>query len=943
MKLQPQLYIDTSGNPLGEPIYKRVEFFDFESIEVTSTIQDVRDIAKVFTDYSQTFSVPASKVNNQIFRHYYRTDVDNGFDARIKQRAEIHLNGILFRSGFVRLTKSTVVNGKPKSYRVTFFGGLTTLNNVLGNSELSDLSSLDKYNHEYNRDNVYDGFRNGLQLSGSSVVSGTNRDIVYPSISASDKWYYNSSGSTAPEEFDQGTDSVNLYDFDEDGTYGINWLMLKPAIKVKHIIDAIEEKYSSLTFSDDFFGTADFDNLYMLLHSNKGVLAPKSSDITDVSVTYRVGTEGNTDFDLDTGSERRPMRTRFESAGFAQTRVIQYHVIAEMSNTTLAGGGSGSPQYTLEVLDGDVVIDRFSNVEGDGTYTSVLCTENFREWDNISIRVSSQSDQLSNFELGLELKEVRYKLPSVGQSNDYLCDVSNFNGVPDTASSLYSTSVAGVQSLLQTIEITKNMPKMKIMDFLSGLFKMFNLTAKVDSSGTIVVKTLNNFYEDGSTIDITTMVDTEEITVNRMDLFKNIEFEFSENKTFAIKRNNELAQTDYGNLEYQATADGTNSSLIFDGKDYKVKLPFEKIYYERLFDEDDLIQKTEMSNGWLADDNQKEVLTKPILFYNIPQTVDDGSFQIGFVGKGIISQYNRASNTNAEDYFDGNGWQLVDGTKSLNFNTEYDEYTFSEVKNSLFRRYYSNYITTVFDKNTRIFELEMKASLSFLLNYKINDTLIIKGEQFLINNIRTNLTTGITKLELILKFFIEGIVDLTGDPITTPTGLSLLQATNSSLTVNWNANPSGEIAKGYKIYVDSVLEATLLRQTSYTIQNLTSNTSYDVQISAYDAQENESALSSALSLSTLSSDTQAPTSPTNLVASNISAFGADLSWTASTDNIGVTAYDVYVDGSVSQTVTSNSAILLGLTANTVYEVNVKAKDGSGNESGFSNTIQFRTL
>ena len=943
MKLQPQLYIDTSGNPLGEPIYKRVEFFDFESIEVTSTIQDVRDIAKVFTDYSQTFSVPASKVNNQIFRHYYRTDVDNGFDARIKQRAEIHLNGILFRSGFVRLTKSTVVNGKPKSYRVTFFGGLTTLNNVLGNSELSDLSSLDKYNHEYNRDNVYDGFRNGLQLSGSSVVSGTNRDIVYPSISASDKWYYNSSGSTAPEEFDQGTDSVNLYDFDEDGTYGINWLMLKPAIKVKHIIDAIEEKYSSLTFSDDFFGTADFDNLYMLLHNNKGVLAPKSSDITDVSVTYRVGTEGNTDFDLDTGSERRPMRTRFESAGFAQTRVIQYHVIAEMSNTTLAGGGSGSPQYTLEVLDGDVVIDRFSNVEGDGTYTSVLCTENFREWDNISIRVSSQSDQLSNFELGLELKEVRYKLPSVGQSNDYLCDVSNFNGVPDTASSLYSTSVAGVQSLLQTIEITKNMPKMKIMDFLSGLFKMFNLTAKVDSSGTIVVKTLNNFYEDGNTIDITTMVDTEEITVNRMDLFKNIEFEFSENKTFAIKRNNELAQTDYGNLEYQATADGTNSSLIFDGKDYKVKLPFEKIYYERLFDEDDLIQKTEMSNGWLADDNQKEVLTKPILFYNIPQTVDDGSFQIGFVGKGIISQYNRASNTNAEDYFDGNGWQLVDGTKSLNFNTEYDEYTFSEVKNSLFRRYYSNYITTVFDKNTRIFELEMKASLSFLLNYKINDTLIIKGEQFLINNIRTNLTTGVTKLELILKFFIEGIVDLTGDPITTPTGLSLLQATNSSLTVNWNANPTGEIAKGYKIYVDSVLEATLLRQTSYTIQNLTSNTSYDVQISAYDAQENESALSSALSLSTLSSDTQAPTSPTNLVASNISAFGADLSWTASTDNIGVTAYDVYIDGSVSQTVTSNSAILLGLTANTVYEVNVKAKDGSGNESGFSNTIQFRTL
>ena len=740
-----------------------------------------------------------------------------------------------------------------------------------------------------------------------------------------------------------GTDSVNLYDVDEDGTYGINWLMLKPAIKVKHIIDAIEEKYSSLTFSDDFFGTVDFDNLYMLLHNNKGILAPKSSNEVDISVTYRVGTEGNSDFLLDGGfTEQRPMRTFWEFTGLTEVIVNQYHVIVEMSNTTLAGGGSGSAQYTLEVLDGDTVIDRFSNVQGDGTFTSVLCTQNVRDWDNISVRINSSSTQLANFELDLQLKKVSYKLDWLGNTQEYICDVSNFAGTPTEVASNYSTA-STTQTLVETIEITKNMPKIKIMDFLSGLFKMFNLTAKVDEGGTIVVKTLNNFYDEGSSVDITTMVDTEEITVNRMDLFKNIEFEFSENKTFAIIRNNELSQTDYGNLEYQATADGTDSSLIFDGKDYKVQLPFEKIYYERLFDEGDLTQKTEMSNGWLADDNQDEVLTKPILFYNIPQSVDDGTFQIGFVGKGILDQYNRASNTNAEEYYDGSSWQLIDGTKSLNFNTEYDEYTFSEVDQSLFRRYYDNYISTVFDRNTRIFELEMKASLAFLLNYKINDTLVIKGEEFLINNIRTNLTTGVTKLELILKFFIEEVVDQTGDPLTVPTGLSLLQRGNTTLTVNWNANPEGEIVKGYKIYVDSVLNATLLRQTSYTVQNLTSNTSYDIQISAYDAQGNESALSSALTLTTLSSDTEAPTNPTNLAASNISAFGADLSWTASTDNIGVAEYDVYIDGSVSQTVTSNSAILIGLTSNTVYEAKVKAIDVSGNESGFSNTIQFRTL
>ena len=66
-----------------------------------------------------------------------------------------------------------------------------------------------------------------------------------------DKWYYESGNVSAPVEYNQGY-SVNLYDEDEDGTYGINYLSLKPAIKVRHIIDAIQEKYSSITFSNEF-------------------------------------------------------------------------------------------------------------------------------------------------------------------------------------------------------------------------------------------------------------------------------------------------------------------------------------------------------------------------------------------------------------------------------------------------------------------------------------------------------------------------------------------------------------------------------------------------------------------------------------------------------------------------------------------------------------------
>lgn len=945
MNLQPQLYIDTSGNPLGEPTFERVEFFDFESIELNSSFQDVRDISKVFTDYSKTFSVPASPTNNKIFRHYYNSNIDNGFDARIKQKAEIYLNGVLFKVGYVRLTKATFKGSRPHSYRVTFFGALTKIQNVIGVSELSELSSLDKYNHTYNIDNVNNGFRTGLELSSTGMITGAGKDIVYPSISASEKWFYDSSGSTAPVEFNQGY-SANIYDSSNDGSYGINWLNLKPAIKVKHIISAIEDKYSSIDFSDDFFGTAEFDDLYMLLHSNKGALAPKSSTNVDTSVTYRIGSsDTDSDFSLSSGTERRPMLTYWEDVFPSKVRVFQYHVVVDVTNVAKSGGGT-NPIYTLEILDGNTVIDRYVGLNGDSQRTSVLCSENVREWDNISVRISSTENELATFDLEIELKRVRFKVTNAG-TDEYICDVQNFinaGGTPVTESGYYFPRVAGTQSLVQNIEITKNMPKMKIMDFLTGIFKAFNLTSVVGSNGQIQVKPLIDFYSTGNTIDITNMVDNSEMEVNRMELFKNISFDFSEPKTFGIINNNELSQTDYGNLEYESVANGTDASLIFDGKDYKVKLPFEKMYYERLFDENDRTIRTSFGNGWLVDKDQNEVMTKPILFFNVVQPVDSSEFRIGFLGKPLITQYNRASNSNASEYWNGFDWFVEEGTKSINFNGEFDEFSFTLVDKGLFRKYYSDYISSVFDRKTRIFKLKMKASISFLLKYKINDTLLMNGEKFLINNIRTNLNTGVTDLELILKFFSSEDADPVGDPLTTPTGLYLLLASgDDKLVIGWSANPSGELVKGYKVYVDGVLTETLLRQTSYTIEGLDSNTSYDIQISAYDAQGNESSLTSVLTATTGSSDAEAPTAPSNLVVTGYTDLSVGLSWDASTDNLAVTGYEVYVNGVLNQTVTTTSVNILGLSSGTVYEFYVRAKDAVPNYSDISNSVQIRTL
>lgn len=90
-------------------------------------------------------------------------------------------------------------------------------------------------------------------------------------------------------------------------------------------------------------------------------------------------------------------------------------------------------------------------------------------------------------------------------------------------------------------------------------------------------------------------------------------------------------------------------------------------------------------------------------------------------------------------------------------------------------------------------------------------------------------------------------------------------------------------------------------------------------------------------------DTQAPSTPTNLVASNVAETTVTLGWNASSDNVGVVGYDIYSGASNLGTVTATSANITGLVANTSYSFTVKAKDAAGNVSGSSNTVTVKTL
>tara|TARA_R110002049_G_scaffold76883_6_gene197164 strand:+ start:6125 stop:8341 length:2217 start_codon:yes stop_codon:yes gene_type:complete len=177
---------------------------------------------------------------------------------------------------------------------------------------------------------------------------------------------------------------------------------------------------------------------------------------------------------------------------------------------------------------------------------------------------------------------------------------------------------------------------------------------------------------------------------------------------------------------------------------------------------------------------------------------------------------------------------------------------------------------------------------------------------------------------------------------TTPTNITLSNITLTSIDVSWTASTDNVEVSGYNVYVDDVLTAqTSNSETTASITNLNTNTSYKFTIIARDIINNLSPASTPVNGTTLQ-DTEAPTTPTNIVISNASDSSVKVSWNVSTDNNAVAGYEVYVDGSLNASTTELFYTVTGLNASTTYAIEVLAKDVDNNKSSKSAPVNATT-
>ena len=201
--------------------------------------------------------------------------------------------------------------------------------------------------------------------------------------------------------------------------------------------------------------------------------------------------------------------------------------------------------------------------------------------------------------------------------------------------------------------------------------------------------------------------------------------------------------------------------------------------------------------------------------------------------------------------------------------------------------------------------------------------------------------------------FIFGVDPPSGPPDTTPpsapSALSAVAAGSSQINLSWAASTDNVGVTGYLVERQAPGSSTFVQvgtssATTYSDTGLRAGTNYSYRVRATDAAGNLSPYSGVASATTMAADTQPPSSPANLVATAASSSQINLSWSASTDNVGVTGYLVersQGSGSTSFTQVATPAGTsfsdTGLAASTTYNYRVRATDAAGNLSGYSTT------
>lgn len=495
---------------------QRLELFNDEQIQVTSTQQNVADISKTYTDFSQSFTVPASPYNNAILQHFYQSDVDSTIDHNIRRSAFIEIDLTFFRRGKIQIDKAQLKNGQAESYSLSFYGDGKTLLDYFGEDLLSDLDYT-PLNHLYN----------GTEVKNRVTNSTNTYHVKYPLISSKRIWTWTGQTPTTitPSWLTIPTTSTN----DIHNTNGhIDYTELFPAVRVSKIFGQIAAKYG-VTFNGNFLADDRFTKLFLWYKNRNEFNFYSEAQPVDFTSLSTSGNEASNAFNLTNNTIRVQFQPNLTNA---------LHTIKIDVNSISATTGA--------------IVDVYQN----GNLYQSIPFSTAGALPNILIWNTSGLDDLYEFRVRTHT--------AVTVNFDVTYNITEFVVLPiATCNATCSNNVMIVNTDLASMS-----PVMKVSEFFSGILKLFNMTCYGNTVNNFQIEPLDDWYSAGAIVDISQYTDVDTIDVDKMKLYKKITMKYQDSESFLNKQFSQLFMREYGNTTYQYS---------YDGDEFTLDVPFENL------------------------------------------------------------------------------------------------------------------------------------------------------------------------------------------------------------------------------------------------------------------------------------------------------------------------------------------------------------------------------
>ncbi len=734
-----------------------LDMFGDEGISIKSVVKDMSDPKKLFTDYSRSFTVPASKKNNRIFKHYYNIDITNGLDSRELIPAKIIMNNTTYKIGNLRVENSRMQNGVATHYKVTFIGKLSELARQMGVDRLNslDFSALD----------------NTSFVFSDEIANTTKRAVMFPISSRRDRYVVDTSTASLGIE---NTTNIAYVNATPEDDYGIKERDVVGTLSVGTILDAIETKYG-FTFTGAF--TADYiRDLYLWLHQTDKT---RSGELLEAQTTSLTGSAPSW-----TINNANLVFNGTGGVPFTPTH-IRYFIKAK---------GTWLGDCSIQLLrNGNVSASQ--DVSGD--YTISVPVDPSSIGDVWSVR--AQSDVSSAVSVEIVLISQEYEREDGSGTPDGYYDVADY-----TITGTANIGTAG------TFLISNNLPKMNVMEFLSSIFKMYNIIAEVDGELNVSTKHFDHFMSEGTLKDVTKYIDVSSYEVSRPNIYSSLQMEFAEPKVALELGFLAVNGKQYGELSY--TLAGSNGVRL-SGSEYKLKLNNQRVPIEPL---NNLANNTFTGIAYtqFSDLKGAEQGINPMFTYLTKET---SGTSIAFYGNLTMlnsTSYVMPSNTHNTNQGDATYFNQHLG---LYFGQELNEY---DVNNTfigigLWNNFYRGTTAMMFDEDKRRVNFNAMLPQNIIVDLKLSDTLHISNDFYNINSIETNYLTGMSKLNLTLV----GRSRLREfDP--TSVKVTNLDAT-SGLYITYIDSITGELTKGFVVASSNATFAMVGRLCGFSHSNYT--------------------------------------------------------------------------------------------------------------------------